>query len=84
MKFQIINFYHDQRNARIKLQDNKLGIKRLGPWYITNGSRFLHSDLTVQDLCVHPKTGLYSGWFASREKARQALRSYKAKVAAGN
>lgn len=48
-----------------------------GKWRVRYGNdRYLHSDLVARVSTFDPVTGEYTGYFKTREKAREAIREY--------
>ena len=77
MKFEI------EKNYRFG--DNNLpfifwkGDKKYGPWTASPSlGKYLHSNGKIRNSCLDVSTGLYTGWYNTREAARKAVRDYKA------
>lgn len=75
MKFKITNFQKENGYS-----PRTSGGEKLGPWYIHTTDTFplyLHSDGSVLRFAQN-NNGEFTGWYATRERARETLRVYKA------
>jgi hypothetical protein len=73
--------------VKFKIVKTASSLNDLGKWYVSathaNGSKgYLHKDGRVRDEAAYSKERfgqlIYTGWYKTRELARQAIRKYKA------